>query len=237
MRSLISLSLAFTVLMGLTAFAAPKSSASKKEYLTEDELDIIREAQDLRDRVPAYLDLAERRLIFLGLTTKSAQEQEKEKKDQELYEKQVKKAGTKGTPVPVKPPVDDLSYLKTFSRSDLLRGYIQVLDEVMDNIDGAYTNKLDVRGPIENLEKFTRETPPILEKFEAKNAAEKSALQDALSKAKEANDGAKDALKKVPKNEKRQAPSEGPGTPVPQRPVFGEGIPQTPPARIPPPAR
>ena len=198
MRRLTSSCLILTLLLGLTVIAA-----SKKEYLTEDELDIIREAQELKDRIPAYLDLAERRLIVLGLTDKSEKEKEKERKNQAEYEKAKKKAGPSTT---VKPPIDDLAYLTKFTKAELLRGYIQALDESMNNIDDAYQNKRDVRGPIENLEKFSRETVPILEKFQPKNDAEKSALQDALDKAKEANDGAKDAMKKVPKNEKKPNP-------------------------------
>src|SRR5436190_23714851 len=52
----------------------------KKEYFTEDELDLIRDAQELSARVPAYFKLAERRLIFLGIMEKSAQQIEKERK-------------------------------------------------------------------------------------------------------------------------------------------------------------
>src|ERR1019366_7798563 len=135
-----------------------------------------------------------------------AAEKEKEKKDQQQYELAVKRAGPNGA-VYVKHPVDDLAYLNKFTHAELLRGYIQALDESMDNIDHAYSDKRDVRGPVENLEKFTRESMPILEKFEAKNDAEKTALKDALDKAKEANDGAKEALKKVPKTQKKPGPA------------------------------
>jgi hypothetical protein len=176
-------------------------SAGAREYFTEDELDIIRDAQELKARVPAFFMLAERRLIILGVAEKSEKQKEKERKQQEQYEKEKKKAGPKASSV--KPPVDELAYLHDFTRAELLRGYIEAIDEVMNNIDDNYQRKLDVRGAIEDLEKFTRETQPLLEKFQPANEAEKLALQDAMDKATQANNGAKEALKTVPKTEKK----------------------------------
>src|SRR6516162_7580535 len=86
----------------IAVFALAASAQKKSEYFTEDELDLIRDAQDIKERVPEYIELAERRLIILGLTDKSEKQQEKERKEQEQYEKQKKKAGPKGAPV--KPP-------------------------------------------------------------------------------------------------------------------------------------
>jgi len=163
---------------------------------------LIRDAQELSARVPIFFKLAERRLIILGVAEKSEKQKEKERKDQEQYEKEKKKAGSKASTV--KPPVDELAYLHDFTRTELLRGYIEAIEEVMSNIDDNYERKLDTRGSIEDLEKFTRETQPLLEKFQPKTDAEKLALQDALDKAREANAGAKDALKIVPKTEKKK---------------------------------
>jgi len=44
---------------------------AKQEYFTDGELDIIRDAQELSARIPAYFDLAERRLVILGVAEKS----------------------------------------------------------------------------------------------------------------------------------------------------------------------
>ena len=74
------------------SFAASLFAAPKKEYFTEDELDLIRDAQELSQRVPVYFKLAERRLIFLGLMEKSEKEKEKERKEKEKREKEKKKA-------------------------------------------------------------------------------------------------------------------------------------------------
>jgi len=197
---LITFSLCISLLFVTLAAAGPK-----KEYLTENELDIVREAQDLGPRIDAYLRLAKRRLIVLGLTEKSKQDIDREQAEQAEYNQtMVAAAAARVNPADVDAmaPVTDFSYLKKFSDDDLLRGYIQAIDESMNNIDDFYERKADVRGSVENLEKFTRETMVILKKYQPHNAVERSAIQDALAKAKEANDGAKDALKKVPKNEK-----------------------------------
>src|SRR5579884_980560 len=191
--------LCLALLVSLALHATPK-----KEYFTEDELDTIRDAQDLKERVTAYIELAERRLIILGLTDKSEKQKERERKEQEQYEKDKKRVGNKGAPV--KPPVDSLAYLHDFTRPELLRGYAEAIDEIMSSIDDAYERKGDVRPALEQLEKFTRETEPVLAKFEPKTDNERKALQEAIDKAKEGNAGAKDAMKKVPKTEKKPVP-------------------------------
>ena len=173
----------------------------KKEYFTEDELDLIRDAQELPLRVTAYFKLADRRLIFLGLKGKSEKELEQERKEREKREKESTKTGNKTAAQ--KPPEDPMAYLEDFTRSELLRGYIQAIDEVMSNIDDAYSRKFEVRDPLEDLEKYTNETLPLVAKFQPKNDNERLAMDDAIAKAKEALSEAKDALKIVPKTEKK----------------------------------
>ena len=199
MRRATKASLCFTIALLL----ATSLFAAKKEYFTEDELDLIRDAQELSQRVPVYFKLAERRLIFLGLMEKSEKEKEKERKEREKREKEKKKAGdTRATSNKVDP--DDTSYLADFTSAELLRGYIQALEEVTTNIDDAYSRKLDVRDQLEDLEKFTRETIPVLEKFKPKNDGEKRAMEDAVEKGNEVKAQAVDALKTVPKTEKKR---------------------------------
>src|SRR3989442_8865237 len=185
------------------SFAASLLTAAKKEYFTEDEQDLIRDAQELSQRVPVYFKLAERRLIFLGLMEKSEKEKEKERQEKQKREREKKKAGdTRATSNKVDP--DDTSYLADFTSAELLRGYIQALDEVTTNIDDAYGRKFDVRDSLEDLEKFTKETVPVLQKFKPKNDGEKRAMEDAIEKAKEVKEQAVGALKSVPKTEKKR---------------------------------
>src|SRR2546426_1263130 len=168
----------------VSGFSQRSSVRAKKEYFTEDELDLIRDAQELRYRVPTYFKLAERRLIFIGLKQQSDKEKEKEKKEEQQRLKDAQKAGT--APASRKAPEDPLAYLDDFTRSELLRGYGQAVEEVMSNIDDSYGRKLDVREALEDLEKFLRETMPLVEKFQPRNDSERSAMNDVLDKAREA---------------------------------------------------
>jgi len=187
----------------LIASLAGAVAGAKKEYLTEDELDMIRDAQELDARVQTYFKLAERRLIFLGIMEKSPEQLEKERKEREKREKEQKKS-TDPRATAKRAPIDDTAYLDDFTRAELLRGYIQVLDEVTDNIDSAYSNRQDVRDALEDLFKFVRETSATLEKFKPKTDAERVALEDATNRAKQVAADTKEALSVVPKTEKKR---------------------------------
>ena len=56
----------------------------------------------------------------------------------------------------------------------------------------------------EDLEKYLAHTIPLLETFQPGNDSERAALKDALDKAKEAQNSAKEALSIVPKTEKKR---------------------------------
>ena len=191
----------FFVILALT-LCGVLPAAAKEEYFTEAELDLIRDAQELKLRVPVYFTIAGRRLIFLGIMEKSEKEKEKERKEREKREKELKK-GAKADQLP---PVDDLAYLDQFTPDELLHGYMQALDEVMSNIDDYYSRKLDVRDSVEDLEKFTRETIPLLQKFKPRNATDRAALEAAIDKAKQSLADATDALKTEQKTEKKRKP-------------------------------
>ena len=194
----VSCALILAATLAISLFAAPK-----KEYFTEDELDLIRDAQELSARVPVYFKLAERRLIFLGIMEKSAQQIEKERKEKEKREKEQKKSlDTRATAN--KAPVDDTAYLDNFTPAELLRGYAQALDEVTTNIDDAYSQKRDVRDPLEDLAKFIKDTLPLLQKYQPKNDSAKAALQEAIDKANQTAADTKEALSVVPKTEKKR---------------------------------
>jgi len=183
-------------------------AAAPKDYLTDDEQDIIRDAQELSVRVPAYIKLAERRLVALGVKDRTEADKEKERKEEERRIKQQQReaaaAGTPKSSTTRKPPEDPLEYLYDFTKPELLRGYIQILDEMMTNIDDAYSRKLDVRDSIEDLEKFARESIPLLDKLQPRNDNERAAKEEALEKAKQTVTSAKNALNVVPKTEKKR---------------------------------
>jgi hypothetical protein len=70
-------------------------------------------------------------------------------------------------------------YLDDFSRVELLRGYIEALDEIRRNIDDAYRQKHEVRDPLEQFEKFCSTAIPALRRFQAGNDTELQAITDA----------------------------------------------------------
>ena len=199
MRLLFALSLA-AVLAGVPQTA----TAQQKEYFTDDEIDLIRDAQEIKLRMPVLFDLADRRLFFLGVKEKTQKQKEERSKLQEALLKAAQKI-TKTGPTGPKPaePIDPEVYLADFTRSELLRGYMEALDEAMNNIDDFYERKFDVRDALEALEKYTSEALPLLNKYQSRNAAEEAALLDARDKTQEALNGAREAMETVPKTEKK----------------------------------
>jgi Xaa-Pro aminopeptidase len=192
----------------------PIPSASR-EYFIDEEIDYLRDAQGLAQRVPALLRLANIRLVSLSMKEKSKEDKELERRIAEIHDELRGRPPAKPTPTPApkpgeKPrePTKDVSrpYLNDLSRTELLRGYIEALDEIKTVIDDAYRDKQDVRGVLEQFEKFLRESNPLLRRFQSKSDDEFQAILDAKSTTEESLDDALDALKTVPKTEKSTKP-------------------------------
>src|SRR5438552_18050181 len=95
-------------------------------------------------RVSALLRLADLRLTALGLKEKTAKEIDLERKADEQHRKEVKEAQKAGKAAPKAAEKPDV-YLADFTRSELVGGYTEALDEIMNDIDDSYNRKLDVR--------------------------------------------------------------------------------------------
>jgi tetratricopeptide (TPR) repeat protein len=176
------------------------------DYVTDEEEDLIRDAQGLQLRVPLFLRLLDNRIVALGLRERTAKEREQVKKDIEKYEREVKEAKlVKDAEVRARPLNPDV-YLRKATKSELLRGYMQIVDEIMSNIDDAYDRKLPVREEVEALEKFLNEQLPRLAKFEPSTSAETSSIKSAISHSEEAIEDCRKALKTLPKNLKTAPP-------------------------------
>ena len=170
------------------------------DYVTDEEEDLIRDAQGLQLRVPLFLRLLDNRIVALGLRERTAKEREQVKKDIEKYEREVKEAKqVKDAEVRARPLNPDV-YLRKATKSELLRGYMQIVDEIMSNIDDAYDRKLPVREEVEALEKFLIEQLPRLSKFEPSTSAETASIKSAISHSEEAIEDCRKALKTLPKN-------------------------------------
>ena len=190
-------------ILGLTS--VPGSLAA--DYFTEVEIEQIREAQSIERRIPVFLEIANIRLVRLGLV-----EGEEEVDNEEGGGNSI----TRGIIRILSPEAadeleridDELSALTNdlsmFSRGDLLRGYYQAIEEAMDNIDDAYErDRGDVRKPLENLLEFVENTIPALGEFSPDDDNEEIALEDAIEIAELARDGATEALDIVPQTEER----------------------------------
>jgi hypothetical protein len=175
------------------------------DYVTEEEEDLIRDAQGLALRVPLLLKFLDNRIVALGLRERTAKEREQAKKDLAEYEREVKDAAkVKDAEVRAKPVNPDV-YLRKVTRPELLRGFMQITDEIMDNIDDAYDRNLPVREQVEALEKFLNEQLPRFEKLQAVTPSETSALKATISHTEKAIEDCRNALKTLPKTLKPAA--------------------------------
>jgi len=179
------------------------ASAQSVDYVTEEEEDLIRDAQGVPARVTIYLKFLDNRIVALGLRERTAKEREQTKKDIADYQdelKSIEKAKVKDAQVRAKPVNPDV-YLRNTPRSELLRGYMQIVDETMDYLDDAYDRHEDVRHHVEALQKFLEEQLPRFHKLEPQTPAETSALKTTISHSEEAIENIRQALPKLPKTE------------------------------------
>ena len=164
-----------TILLCSLTFGMPSVFAD--EYFTEVEIDEIRAAQEIDKRVSLLLEIAQVRLVHLGLIEAevSIEETPISTVDRNRHSDPQSRGGerNRGDRGGERPPRE-----RTFpiQQDRVTPGYYQALEETMDNIDDAYErNRVDIRKPLESLKVFTEETIPLLRRFEAANEAEKTA--------------------------------------------------------------
>ena len=193
---------ALVVLSGV-CFGTATLHAQKYDYVTVEEEDLIRDAQELPKRVTLFLQLLDNRIVALDLRDRSQKERDQAKKDLETWEREAKQVekieGAELRARPLKPDV----YLRNTSRTELLRGYSQIVGEIMDNIDDAFERRLEVRGPVESFERFLSEQLPRFRKFEAKTTGETAAVKEAVALSEQTIEDCRTALKSLPKTEKK----------------------------------
>ncbi len=199
--------MARTLALALLLGALVVQAAPPADYLTKAEVDEIRDTQEIDRRIPLFLKFAETRLFYLGLAEGNPNEENKPGRVQRfaLAVGKILQPGAKEDIEGQEKKAEEIratldADLREFSRSELLRGYHQALDEAMDNIDDAYERRRgDVRGPLEDLKKFADKSIPMLKRFEPENEFEEDALGDAIEQAELALEGATKALKTIPK--------------------------------------
>lgn len=189
-----------TILLYSLTFGIPSVSAA--DYFTELEIDEIRAAQEIDKRVSLLLEIAQVRLVHLGLI--ETEESIEETTSISTFDRIVVRILSREAAAEIEAIEEERgtieNELSQFSRTELLRGYHQALEETMDNIDDVYErNPIDIREPLESLQEFTEETIRLLRRFEAENEAEEIALEDAITQTEMALEGAESALEIVPK--------------------------------------
>ena len=175
-----------------------------RDYFTELEISDIQMSQEIVDRTTVLLWIADRRLLELNPPEADPEDED----------------GDGGFGVTVGNAIirilnpegaaqlDEIEQARAelednlagHTRADLLRGYIQALEETMDNIDDAYErNRGDVKEPIEALKDFSENAMDTLLNLETTSDGEASALEDAIEQTQVVISGSAAALETISK--------------------------------------
>jgi hypothetical protein len=163
------------------------------DYLSQDEEDAVKEAQDIDKRTKVFMKIAGRRLLAI---TGASDVPPTEKP---LLDKLEKKG-------PLAPPPDDSrdaregDVLEKLSRAELLHHYSRAIEELMDKMEDAHDRNPKssaLKRALNILADDTEKQLVTLRSLEPamKDEAESHALRGAISKAEEASKGAREALK------------------------------------------
>jgi hypothetical protein len=172
-----------------TSLPTQARHAPKRDHLTEQEVELVREAQALDKRTDVFIRAAERRLQAINGTataTTSAKQAQKE--------------------------VDKWGPLPKGTRSELLGDFAKILDEAINNIDDVAAR--DAKNPL--VPKALRRLASAVNDFlpqisslrsQSRDGEELSALEDALEnmqQIKEAANRLPPPAEKKDKNEKKE---------------------------------
>lgn len=165
----------------------PASAFQKRDHLTQQEVDLVKEAQILDKRIEVFIKAAERRVMVINGTAGTNAKQLK--KDSERW-----------------------GELPTGSRFELVGDIARIFDEAITNIDDVSSR--DERNPLipKALRKLASSVTSIMEQLkplrtEAKSDADIASLEllneDAQSILEAANKLPPEVDKKAKKNEKK----------------------------------
>ena len=169
----VSLKLALTVLLSLAAALAAGAAQGSGDYLNEQEVDRVREAQEIELRTRVFLFIAERRLKVL-----TGELKQQSKKDEELW-----------GPLPTGAP------------AFLLEGYGRSISELMDKLDDAHERDPKAEGLKKALKRLLDGTDQHLKSLATLRAQltdpeVRRAIDRAEEAARLANEGARSGAAK-----------------------------------------
>jgi hypothetical protein len=170
-------------------FLSPGSSgprarfAQAGDYMTEQENEDVREAQEIDSRIKVFMKIAGHRLALL---TNSADDEPGKKPSRKL------------TKQPEQQEKDEIA-LSKLSHAALLRHYSRAIQETMDKLDDAHERNPKssaLTKALVTLRDSTDKQLSILRSLQptAKDPQEADALRQAIKDAEEANKGAHQAL-------------------------------------------
>lgn len=182
--------IALACLLALLVASTPISNAAtfqKRDHLTQQEVDLVKEAQILDKRIDVFIKATERRLMVINGSTAANAKQLK--KDAERW-----------------------GELPTGSRAELVSDIARILDEAITNIDDVSAR--DERNPLigKSLRKLAQSVNSIMAQLkplgaDAKSEAEVASFEllneDARSILEAANRLPPEVDKKAKKNEKK----------------------------------
>lgn len=150
--------LTFVIALFLGAFTSP-AAAFQRDHLTQQEVDLVKEAQVLDKRIDVFIKAAERRLLVINGAAGANTNAKQLKKDSERW-----------------------GELPTGSRADLVWDIARILDEAITNIDDVSSR--DERNPLigKSLRKLAQATNSIMSQLkplaaEAKSDAEVASFE------------------------------------------------------------
>ena len=164
--SLHSLILAFALAVSVQSLFTTTVQAQKRDHLTEQEADQVREEQDIDRRIDVFIKAADRRLLVL--TNPDAVQPKKEEE--------------KWGPLP------------KGTRAELLQDYKNILDEAEEKLDDAYTrlhkNPIVVKA-LTHLKDAAKRHLEQLRSLKSKvaNQKEEIALAEAIEEAENVTKG------------------------------------------------
>src|SRR5262249_20969665 len=142
-----------------SAFTA-QAVAQQRDHLTQQEIDLVKEAQVLDKRIDVFIKAAERRIMVINGSATAAANTKQQKKDSE-----------KGW-----------GELPTGSRAEMISDIAKILDEAITNIDDVSTR--DERDPLiaKSLRKLAQSVNTIMAQLkplasEAKSEAEVASFE------------------------------------------------------------
>jgi hypothetical protein len=154
-RTLLTFAIAVLVCAGFTA----PVTAFQRDHLTQQEVDLIKEAQVLDKRIEVFIKAAERRLLVINGSGSAAANAKQLKKDSERW-----------------------GELPTGSRAQLVSDIARILDEAITNIDDVSSR--DERNPLisKSLRRLAQSVNSIMTQLkplaaEAKSEAEVASFE------------------------------------------------------------